>query len=101
MTKPGRIPCINPRCNRTADATKYPNTTAIICQKCWKLLPSEMRQKEKRTKSIIRKLERRGRNASAIRMRNWQVWDDIWDYFNKPKEPEGLDNFLKEIGLDG
>jgi len=43
MTKPGRIPCINQRCKRTAPADKYRPGTEIICGKCFKALPAEIK----------------------------------------------------------
>lgn len=39
MTKPGRIPCLALGCRRTADASKYPAGTRIICGKFWRLAP--------------------------------------------------------------
>ena len=40
MTASGRIPCINPRCRRTADAAKF-DCEEIICGKCFRSLPAE------------------------------------------------------------
>ncbi len=108
MTKPGRIPCINPRCNRTVDAAKYTPGTQIVCHKCWKLLPAVLaaryRQLKKRYRKLIRHHEKRG-NASIAQSIELaeklldQNWHDIWQYFNQPLKPQGLDNFLEEMNL--
>ena len=111
MTKPGRIPCLNPRCRRTADAAKYPPRTEIICGKCWKRVPPTLKNRQKRQRALIRKAERkqqRLRNGPSyevailkrLRDRHSETWDKIRAYFAEPSgEPEGLSQFLKESGL--
>ena len=97
MTKPGRIPCINPRCRRTAaDSGQHEQ---ICCGKCWKLVPLTWRRRHKRLNAAIRQFERRGRDASRLEYLHAMNWRRIWVYFNKPDKPEGIDNFIDEIGL--
>lgn len=111
MTKPGRIPCLNPRCRRTADAAKFPPRTDIICGRCWKRVPPELKNLIKRQRSLMRRIERRQqrlRNSPSndvailkrLRDRNHQTWSQVRDYFAEPSgEPEGLSQFLEESGL--
>jgi hypothetical protein len=56
--KPGRIPCLNPRCQRTAPIEKYPRGTEIVCGKCWKLLPKTLRGNYKILRGYRRRIER-------------------------------------------
>lgn len=114
MIKPGRIACCNPRCNRTAAQEKHPGCTEIICYKCWKLLPKELtkryRDLNKRWKKTDRLIARRYETLpvdaeTAINLRNRIIdqmdenWREIRGYFHHTEKPEGIDAFLKEIGL--
>ena len=109
----GRIPCVNPRCRRTAAADKYEGNPEIICEKCFRTLPDAVRHEHRRFWREIRKWDRRiARNADGLkaarmhsvrerfnRMLN-QHWDtDIKAYFVAPVKPVGLDAFLEEVGL--
>lgn len=104
MIKPGRIPCVNPRCRRTGDASKHPGHDCIICQKCWKLLPSEVtetyRRLERKRRQLGRLADRKGRPHHfpvliRLQRENYQA---IWTYFNAPEKPEGLERHLEEMG---
>lgn len=115
MIKPGRIPCLNPRCGRTADARKYPDCTEIVCGKCWRGLPqalrNEYRMLTRREKRILRRIAYRDtmgrpvprrivlRLQEQFRRRQNDLWDRIRRRFLAPDRPEGLDAFLEEIGL--
>lgn len=114
MTKPGRIPCINPRCRRTAPADKYEPGTQIICGKCWKLVPESLRKRDRYLWRHHRKLERyRKRGLDPIEANRVdrlidQVeghlhshWGQIRACFiGDSEKPEGLDAFLEEMNLN-
>lgn len=110
MTISARIPCINPRCRRTASREKFGSDTEIICGKCWRALPAEIRERrrhlEKRLRFIRRALAKRhpdspthyGTRQTEITL-NVQ-WDAIKARFTETTAPPvGLENFLKEVGL--
>lgn len=109
-----RIPCINPKCRRTAPADKYEPGEEIICRACWQLLPAHISGRWKRfgrrERRLIRLIDRRlvhheidaGRiNAMAARMdaRRIEIWGAIRTFFLEPDRPAGLDAFLREAGL--
>lgn len=106
----GRIPCINPRCKRTAPADKYDGE--IICGKCFKALPAELRNEHRSIWREIRKWQRRitktADEMKLVRMRNilskWchrldANWTAIKASVSNPEKPEGIDAFLEEMGL--
>lgn len=112
MTAPGRIPCINPRCRRTASDDG--ETEFIVCGKCWRTLPTplceEWKQFKARDKRLRRLVDRRIKDGSisqqtvqAIGDRQIRHHDDIWRriraYFETPVRPTGLERFLREVGL--
>lgn len=112
MTKPGRIPCINPRCKRTAPADKYEPGTEIICRKCFKALPAELRDEYSRCRNEIGKWERRvTRTSDEIKIKRmhdivdkWVLkadfnWRKIREHIIEPERPAGIENFLSEMGL--
>ena len=110
-----RIACVNPRCHRTAPADKHEPDTEIVCRSCWKLIPKALTDRYKalnrRERRLLGKVERRidersitlervlhlQNSIESCRMRNWT---QIRSYFRAPPAPEGLDNFLSEMGLD-
>lgn len=109
-----RIPCLNPRCRRTAPADRYAPATEILCYKCWRTLPRAMRDGLRRLERRARKVERLIRKREAqgsippyvarrvrrrLRNRHHDRWDRIRHYFQAPEKPAGLDAFLEEIGL--
>lgn len=109
-----RIPCLNPRCRRTAPRDKYADSAEIVCAKCWKLLPQAVRDRYRalgrRDRRLLRRIERRvalGNISSALveRLREglWRAhcrhWDEIRSYFLAPAKPVGLDAFLEDTGL--
>jgi hypothetical protein len=113
MTKPGRIPCINPQCRRTAPADGD-DETQIICGKCWRTLPRSLRdryqQLSRREKNLLRVTERKfargeigsrrvARIACLIEGSRGRNWASIRAYFRPIDKPVGLDGFLQEIGL--
>lgn len=109
----GRIPCLNPRCRRTAPAEKYADVE-IVCGKCWKLLPKSVTDRYRRLnrveRKILRRLEKRvaqrsisaatisrlERQMADLKEKNWAA---IRSYFLTPEKPEGLDAFLEEMNL--
>lgn len=109
-----RIPCVNPRCRRTADAAKHRPGAEIVCGKCWRNVPAELRDRyrllRKRDRTMQRRVARRvalgticqdvidGIVAISVRRRQ-ENWARIRDYFLAPKAPVGLEGFLQEIGL--
>lgn len=112
MTKPGRIPCLNPRCNRTAPAEKHAEGAEIVCQKCWKLTPKELRDRyaslKKRQKSVERLLKKRPEtDQKDLHFRaiwrqmdiNWGLIRAYWCASDAEKPPEGLENFLESAGI--
>lgn len=106
-----RAPCINPRCQRTGPADKFPGE--MICGKCFRTLPDAVRKEHRRYWREIRKWERRitrtGDQMKLVKMHNivWRLthllnrhWEsEIRARFLAPEKPEGLDAFLDEIGL--
>ena len=110
---PDRIPCINPRCRRTAARDKFPHSNEIICGKCFRTLPVAAQREHRRLWREIRKWERRITRTSddivANRIRRVldrksaqlnRHWDsDIEPQFLAPQKPAGLDAFFEEAGL--
>lgn len=110
-----RIKCLNVNCRITAAQDKYPGSSNIICQKCWKAMPDRFRREWKRLKAHDRKLQKickKEKYSHGSRRRNWisidqiftRRWDklnsDIINYFAAGEKPPGIETFLKEIGLD-
>jgi hypothetical protein len=108
----GRIPCINPQCRRTAPSDKYAGSTEIVCYKCFRALPADIRNEHRRIWREIRKWERRilrtsdeikiGRMHSILGRLGLQLdrnWRQVREGVMSPQRPEGLDNFMQEIGL--
>lgn len=106
-----RIPCINPRCRRTAARDKYPDSEEIICGKCFRALPAGLRAEHRRFWREYRKWERRILRTSdplkAQRMHDilnrWgAMLDGNWHAIRRtvvtPEKPAGLDAFLEEAG---
>lgn len=56
--KADRIPCCVPHCNRTAAASKHPESEEIICAKHWRRIPLAIRRYRKT-------LDRRGQKLVA------------------------------------
>lgn len=84
----------------------------MICGKCWRTLPEEIRKENRLHWREYRKWERRiSRTSDEIkiaRMRNIlghhgrriaANWQRIRDVVIAPEKPEGLDAFIEEIGL--
>lgn len=96
-------------CRRTFDAEKNKGFTWIICGRCWRLMPAELRAKHKRYNREVRKWERRHeRRTDDVRiehiLKRWHALsqansNDIRDFFRVPQKPEGLDAFLEIVGL--
>ncbi|GAA2887679.1 hypothetical protein GGQ99_004726 [Aminobacter niigataensis] len=108
-----RIPCINPRCRRTASSDKHPDSAEIICGKCFCCLPASVRAEHRRLWRELRKWERRitrtADDLKANRMRrvrdrlednlNRHWISDVRPNFFEPGRPEGLASFLEEVGF--
>lgn len=98
MIKPGRIPCINPMCKRTAAADKFEPNTQIVCNKCFRSMPERYSRRYRMLNRALKKAEKTGRRVPAIEAainRNWQA---MWMYFNRPDKPRDLGAFLEEMG---
>lgn len=116
MTAPDRIACLNPTCRRTASRAKMGAVCSeIICGKCFRALPVDMRARHRALWARLR-LVRRGilRRQNVLRdispqSAQWledravaalnEQWEDIRSYVIRPSKPVGLDGFLQEIGL--
>ncbi len=110
-----RICCVNPRCGRTAPADKHGESADIICRGCFKQLPKAMadrfRTLRRRDSRLCRLIDKRfaagtlpqyrinmlGETIDGQTRKNWA---EIRAYFRDPEKPEGLENFLADIGLD-
>jgi hypothetical protein len=105
-----RTPCINPRCRRTFKCEQ--EGEEVICGKCFRALPAELRNEHRRYWREIRKWRRRitrtGDVLKAQRMHDicdrWagllnKNWESIRASIVTPDKPEGLDAFLEEVGL--
>lgn len=114
--RPGRIPCINLRCRRTAPADRYESDTEIICGKCFRFLPPSLRRiyrtLTRRETRVLRRIERRvaggtitadgvNRIETAFRRRRETLWCSIRNAVNPADRPAGLDSILEELGLAG
>jgi hypothetical protein len=114
MSVAGRIPCLNPRCRRTADAAKCKPDTQIVCGKCWRSVPRRLRDEYR----AIRKADRQTQRLIARRVarndiaqdvidriadrsdrRHAENWSAISAYFLAPTAPVGIEGFLQEVGL--
>lgn len=112
MDPHARIPCINPRCRRTASRTEFPDSVEIICGRCFRSLPASLRRRHKAYWTLVRKLRRLSRRKDMVertgqlarigemndRLGN-KLWRAIAAYFVPIDKPKGLDAFLEEIGL--
>lgn len=110
MTKPGRIPCINPDCRCTESEAKYFGQR-IVCRKCWKLVPKRQKDRYVSLKKLIKrhsKMRRKMREkgiviSSSFEHRAYHAFDANWAqieaYFAKRPMPIGIENFLAEVGL--
>lgn len=109
-----RVPCLNPRCRRTAPRDKYGDSMEIVCGKCWKLLPQAVRDRyralRRRERRLLRRIDRLVARkaisgAQVERLRDGMSracnrnWHDIRSCFLAPARPIGLDAFLEEAGL--
>lgn len=112
--KEDRIPCINPRCRRTAPAEKYAPDTEIICGKCFRALPKPLQRRyrsfHRREKRVLRAIERRtargtitpeaiDRVHDAFARNGHAIWLDMRRAVFMPDRPAGIDGFLEEVGL--
>ncbi|CCF19108.1 conserved protein of unknown function [Pseudorhizobium banfieldiae] len=106
----GRTPCINPKCRRTADAAKFPDE--MICGKCFKALPQQLREDFKFAWRQYRKWDRRRmKTTDELKLQKvhsvmgmWgrridATWVEIKKHLTADEKPEGLDAFLEEMGL--
>lgn len=114
MTSPARVPCVNPRCRRTAPFCANDTEADVICGKCWRSLPHALRtryqQLQRRQKRMLRLIERRIDKGTIrpelvvlleqqFERRCAENWRTIRAFFAPTDRPAGLDGFLQEIGL--
>lgn len=105
-----RIPCINPSCRRTASADKYDGE--ILCGKCFRALPRELRREHRESWRNIRKWQRRiAKTSDELKLQRMRGilgmwchrldgnWSAIKAAITNPEQPEGLDAILEELGL--
>ena len=96
-----RIHCERKSCKRTAPADKLPEFTAIICAKCWKLVPQRLRSRQRHLRRLAR--SKRGQRDDIYRRRCYEAdnrnWDAMVAYLNNPPRPEGLESFIEETGI--
>lgn len=106
-----RTPCINPRCRRTFKQEQ--EGEEVICGKCLRALPSEIRNDHRRYWREYRKWDRRiKRTADVLKAQRMHVvrdrfgdmigkhWDaEIKTYFQASEKPAGIEAFLEEAGL--
>ena len=112
-TAPDRVPCINPRCRRTAPRRPGDGQDArCICPKCWKVLPPRLRARHKQLSRVTRRLHRaldrgRYRERAPLWIKTeqhlWDAWgrwnSEVSHYFREPDRPIGLEAFMEETGL--
>lgn len=109
MASGDRIPCINPRCRRTAP---YEPNTEIICGKCFRALPDDLKREHRRCWREKRKFERRiTRTSDELKIQRLRAIADVWSRkinenwekiraaVEQPDKPDGLQSFLEENGL--
>jgi len=112
-----RIPCLNPRCRRTAPAHRYEPNAQIVCAKCWKLLPKQLTDRHRslrnHERTMLRRIDRRRARGEITLERIAQLRarlsqfvaennDAIHAYFLAPDPaapPQGLESWLQETGL--
>lgn len=114
MIENGRIRCINPGCRRTASQEKHPDWNEIVCGKCWRKLPQELRDRyralQRRDRRIGRLVMKRAAKGIAkpaqlnhmedlLNGHQRRNWSRIRNYFLRPEKPVGLEGFLQEVGL--
>ncbi len=51
-----RLSCVVIGCKRTAAAERFPNATAILCGKCFRLAPRHLRRRIRRIEKTMRRL---------------------------------------------
>lgn len=108
--KPGRTPCINPLCKRTADANEFPDE--MICAKCFRGLPADLKSEHRfRWKQYRLYCRRVDRTADLLKLQRLKEIRDMWGnkihmnwlaikrHVAAPEKPEGLDNFLADMGM--
>jgi hypothetical protein len=84
-----RLACCIPFCRRTfrndKASTPWPKGSEVMCGKHYRLAPLELRQRDRKLKRLVRKIDRlmNGRKRFALRCRviDWQ-----WQCFNKIKQ---------------
>lgn len=105
-----RTPCINPRCRRTY---KSGGGGEVICGKCFRALPAQVRSDHRRYWREYRKWDRRilrtgdvlkAQRMHDVRDRFGRMIDQHWDetvrpFFFAPEKPTGIEAFLEEAGL--
>ena len=106
----GRVPCINAACRRTYKQEH--EGQEVICGKCFKSLPAEIRNAFRRHWREYRKWERRiSRTSDELKIRRMndvlgrfanlidRDWEEIKRIITAPEKPVGLETFLEELGL--
>lgn len=109
-----RIPCINPRCRRTAPASRYEPGEEIICRPCFRLLPKSVadryRTLNKRERRLLRLIDKRLKAGTIsadfiddlqnrFEARRTENWLAMRAFFRPADRPEGIDAFLEEFRL--
>lgn len=99
---PGRVACINPACGRTWKMNY--EGEEVICNTCFKLVP-ELRAQYRAAWAAYRKANRSPLKRlneplmMALKGDCWRAWASVREAFTQKERPEGIDAFLREIGL--
>lgn len=99
--KPGRVRCINPRCNRTYKAEAH---AEVVCSKCMKLCPIETKRYRalRRRRNHLRRYPHKWTPEKRDQL--YRVFDRNWETLKRKLAapggpPANLDAFLKEMGM--
>lgn len=109
-----RIPCINPRCRRTAAASKYEPGEEIVCRTCFRALPQSVRNRYRalgrRERRVIRLIDKAIRTRlslppveylqGAMERARYANWRRMVEFFRPVERPAGIDAFLEEMQFD-
>lgn len=104
-----RMRCIAYECRCTVDKALHPYADEVVCQKCWKTVPSHLKdtyRQFRRTERRYRKWENQGNIVTEGTWR-WIAreqalnWAKIREFVTaKPEFPAGLTGFLQELGFE-
>ena len=107
-----RIQCLVPGCHRTEPSGKYPEGFEIVCEAHWRTVPAALRRRyhqlRRRRRKIQHLAQKNGGDLVQERTQHAFItleylqgrnWGAIRYYFLHPDKPEGLEQFLEDMGL--